>query len=67
MAAQCNQHLAVPQEGPGYTEELPFSHREVLPVLRHLRVEGMRQLADLWRDTQEPNCEDRLCVQSTTC
>lgn len=41
------QHLAVAEKGSGYTEKLSFPHREILSILRHLRVQWMRQLADL--------------------
>lgn len=33
------QHLAVAQQGSGHTEKLSFPHREILSVLRHLRVQ----------------------------
>lgn len=52
------QHLAVAQQGSGHTEKLSFPHREILSVLRHLRVQWMRQLADLRpvTDSGEEKC-----------
>ncbi len=52
------QHLAVAQQGSGHTEQLPFSHWEVLAVLRYLWVEWMRQLADLRKVTQRRDDKD---------
>ena len=52
MKQQChagNRYLAVSQQRSGNTQQLSLSHREVLSVLRHLRVEGVRHLADLRR------------------
>lgn len=32
-------HLALSQKNSGHTEQLPLTHREILPVFHHLRLQ----------------------------
>lgn len=62
-----NRHLAVAQQRSGHAEELALAHWEVLAILHHLRVEGVRQLAHL-RRVIITECQWRLiCFIPTFC
>lgn len=42
-------HLTLPQQSSRYTQKLPFSYREVLSILQHLRLQFQGQLGNLER------------------